>query len=84
MYVAQNASEAAAHRLISKVQETCHKILAFPEGQPARPLIASCLRVTFYGAYAIYFTYTEETVTIVRVLHGARDITRITAEGGFN
>lgn len=53
MYVAQNASEAAAHRLISKVQETCHKILAFPEGQPARPLIASCLRVTFYGAYAI-------------------------------
>ncbi|MFC4201060.1 hypothetical protein [Candidimonas humi] len=38
--MAQDASEAVAFRLISKVQETCRKILAFPEGQPARPQIA--------------------------------------------
>ncbi|MBV6304430.1 type II toxin-antitoxin system RelE/ParE family toxin [Candidimonas humi] len=40
LYIAQDASEAVAFRLISKVQETCRKILAFPEGQPARPQIA--------------------------------------------
>jgi len=84
LYIAEDSSEAAADRLVSKVQQTCHKVLAFPEGQPARPWIAPHLRVTFHGAYAIYYTYTEEAVTVIRVLHGARDIAQITAQGGFS
>ncbi|NYT77097.1 type II toxin-antitoxin system RelE/ParE family toxin [Alcaligenaceae bacterium] len=83
-YIAEEASEKTAQHFISKLQETCRKVLSFPEGQPARPLIASNLRVTFHGAYAIYYTYTEDTVYSVRVLHGARDISRIMAKGGFS
>ncbi|MFT0532380.1 type II toxin-antitoxin system RelE/ParE family toxin [Castellaniella hirudinis] len=83
-YVAEDSSEATANRLIAKLQATCEKILPFPESQPARPLIAPGIRVTFHGAYAIYYTHTSEAVTIIRVLHGARDIWRLVADGGFH
>ncbi|WP_369691512.1 type II toxin-antitoxin system RelE/ParE family toxin [Castellaniella caeni] len=83
-YVAEDTSEATANRLIATLHATCEKMLPFPESQPARSLIAPGLRVTFHGSYAIYFTHTHEAVTIVRVLHGARDVQQIAAGGGFH
>ncbi|NYT60815.1 type II toxin-antitoxin system RelE/ParE family toxin [Alcaligenaceae bacterium] len=83
-YIAEDASEKTAEHFISKLQETCRKVLSFPEGQPARPLVSPNLRVTFHGAYAIYYTYTDDTVYVIRILHGARDIARIMSKGGFN
>ncbi|WP_372704036.1 type II toxin-antitoxin system RelE/ParE family toxin [Castellaniella sp.] len=83
-YVAEDSSEATANRLIATLYTTCEKILPFPESQPARPLIAPGLRVTFHGSYAIYYTHSPAAVTIIRVLHGARDIGRVIADGGFH
>ncbi|WP_412034140.1 type II toxin-antitoxin system RelE/ParE family toxin [Pollutimonas sp. M17] len=81
--MAEDASVKAAEQFILALQETCHKTLSFPEGQPARPLISPNLRVTFHGTYAIYYTHTNDAVYIIRILHGARDIARILAKGGF-
>jgi toxin ParE1/3/4 len=38
-------------------------------------------RVPRFGNYLIFYRVTDETVTIVRVLHGARDIERILQAG---
>jgi len=50
---------------------------------PARPQLAAELRVTFHYPYAIYYRPSEEAVTIIRVLHGARDIAALAAQGGL-
>jgi toxin ParE1/3/4 len=41
------------------------------------------LRVTFHGAYAIYYRPMPDAVVIIRVLHGARDAAAIAMRGGF-
>jgi toxin ParE1/3/4 len=45
--------------------------------------MAPGLRVTFHRTYAIYYRPDPEEVVIVRVLHGARDVTAIADRGGF-
>jgi toxin ParE1/3/4 len=41
------------------------------------------LRVTFHGAYAIYYKPQSDELVIVRVLHGSRDIVAIAESGGL-
>lgn len=41
------------------------------------------LRVTFEGRYAIYYTHDEVALTVVRVLHGARDLAALVNGGTF-
>ena len=55
----------------------------FPLAAAARDFIAPGLRVTFHGAYAIYYQAREQEIVIVRVLHGARDLAAIMERGGF-
>ncbi len=55
----------------------------FPHAAPARDLLAPGLRVTFHGAYAVYFRPLPDAMVIVRVLHGARDASAIAERGGF-
>jgi toxin ParE1/3/4 len=51
---------------------------------PERRHLAPGLRVVFHGAYTIYYFPDEDFVTIVRVLHGARDVEAIADQGGFD
>lgn len=55
----------------------------FPLAAPAREWLAPGLRVTFHGAYAIYYQPRADEIVIIRVLHGARDTTAIAGHGGF-
>jgi len=41
------------------------------------------LRVIFEGNYAIYYLATDAEVSLVPVLHGARDAAAIAERGGF-
>ena len=45
--------------------------------------LAMGLRVTFEGRYAIYYTHDEVALTVVRVLHGARDLAALVDRGTF-
>lgn len=82
-YLAVEASESIATRFLSKLHATCERLLPFPLAHPKRPQLAPGLRVVFHGAYAIYYCPDDEVVTIVRVLHGARDLAAIADQGGF-
>jgi toxin ParE1/3/4 len=55
----------------------------FPLACPAGEQFAPGLRVTFHGAYAIYYRPLSDAVVIVRVLHGAREAAAIAMRGGF-
>ncbi len=55
----------------------------FPLSGPPRDQLALGLRVTFHGAYAIYYTPRLDALVIVRVLHGARDAAALAERGGF-
>ena len=48
-----------------------------------RDYLSAGMRVIFHGAYAIYYLPSEVDVTVLRVLHGARDVVSIADEGGF-
>jgi len=56
----------------------------FPLSAPLREQFAPWLRVTFQGAYAIYYRPLSDAVVIIRVLHGARDVVALAERGGFS
>jgi len=82
-YIAEEASETTATRFLGKLHATCERLLAFPLAHPERPQLAPGLRVVFHGTYAIYYRADDNAVTIVRVLHGARDLAAVAGQGGF-
>jgi toxin ParE1/3/4 len=48
---------------------------------PSRDQLAPGLRAAFNGAYVVYYLPDETTLTIVRVLHGARDVAALAERG---
>jgi toxin ParE1/3/4 len=82
-YIATEASEAIATRLIKKIEEEAKIFCHFPLSGPARDQIGKGMRIGFSGNYAIYYVATESELIIVRVLHGARDAMAISSSGGF-
>jgi toxin ParE1/3/4 len=56
----------------------------FPLAAPAREQLAPGLRVTFHGAYAIYYRALPDAVVVIRVLHGARDVAALAERGAFS
>ena len=73
-YVALEASEAIATRLLGQDRARMCARLEFPlSGSPREPF-APGLRAIFEGNYAIYYVISPDTeLVVVRVLHGARD-----------
>jgi len=82
-YLAEQASETVATRFLDKLYATCERVLLFPLAHPERPLLTPGLRVAFHAPYAIYYQSDDKTVTLVRVLHGARDLAAISGQSGF-
>ena len=74
-YIAQD-SYAAAIRVAKALQEIGEKLGAFSTGRPGRTAGTyekSVPRLPYVIVYAIRGTDTGETLTILRVIHSARD-----------
>lgn len=67
----------AADRVIDAIHDRAKLLSDFPELGPERPDIAPDLRVLVEGSYLILYRFTETSVEIVRVVHGARDMTAL-------
>ena len=72
-YIAQD-NPAAAARFVARLRETCMALEANPDMGRARPELLPDLRGFPVGQYVVYYRREDETVEIVRVIHGARDI----------
>lgn len=66
---------AAADRMLLELYDRCLILERYPDAGPARPDIASGCRHLTAGTYLILYRYEEGSVTLVRALHGRRQIT---------
>lgn len=71
-YIARD-DEIAADRMVERIRTAVRRLGNWPESAPARFEIAPGLRGLSIGAYIAYHHVAPGVVTIVRVLHAARD-----------
>jgi toxin ParE1/3/4 len=72
-----------ANGFIEAIETAFEPVRHFPLVGVAREQLAPGLRVTFHGAYAIYYRPLPDEIVIIRVLHGARDVAALVEHGGF-
>jgi toxin ParE1/3/4 len=74
---------AAADALLDDFDNSCLLLATQPKMGRAREELANELRSFPVGRYVFFYRPLADGVEIVRVLHGARDVTAIADEGGF-
>ncbi len=74
-YIAQHAPRVAVS-YVKRIGERCEKLVTFPF---AAPIVAEFgddhLRETYHGNYRIIYEVENDLVTILRIFHGARQLT---------
>jgi toxin ParE1/3/4 len=59
---------------VRELRAQCLRITLNPSGYRLRPELGDGIRSCAHGHYVIFFEASAETVLVVRVLHGARDL----------
>lgn len=72
-YIAQDNSDAAL-QFVLNLRQQCQRIASHPLAYRTRPELGDGIRVAPVGRYLVFFKLSENDVTIVRILHGAREI----------
>ena len=70
-------STRAADRILDKIAFRIQQLASFPGSGPRRPEIATDARSLTIGNYIVLYRFDSERVEILRVVHGARDITTL-------
>ena len=65
---------ARAVTYVRELRERVNRIGEFPHAGPPRPQWGEGIRIAVHGKYLIIYRVRDETVQILRVLHGARDL----------
>ena len=63
----------AADRQLDRIDAACEMLAENPQGGPRREDLARGLRFYPVRNHLIFYTAGEDGITLVRVLHGARD-----------
>lgn len=72
-YIAEGSPKAAT-AFVQQIEAKFVPLLEFPGMGSRRDQIVAGLRAVPYKNHVIYYTADEVAVTIVRVVHGARDV----------
>src|SRR5262245_55618353 len=75
-YVAEGSPEAA-DRLLDRLDHACSRLAEFPLMGRERPELAPALRSFVVGNYLIFYRPQADGIEVIRVLHGSRDLRRI-------
>jgi len=75
-YIAADSPKRAVS-FVRELREQCQRIAQNPLGYRLRPELAEGLRSCAYGHYVIFFAASPEELAIVRILHGARDLSAV-------
>ncbi len=71
-YIAKD-DPLAADRQLDRIDAACEMLAENPRGGPRREDLARDLRFYPVGNYLIFYAAADDGITVVRVLHGARD-----------
>lgn len=67
-----------AESFVRDMLASCRELPSMPDAFPVYPRAGNeTLRRRVFGQYLIFYIVSEDAVTIVRILHGARDAARI-------
>jgi len=79
-YISQD-NPPAAYRWLQSLNAELDTLLRFPGlGRPREELRPN-LRSLPFGNYMIYYAPTDDGITLIRVVHGARDIDQLLEDG---
>ena len=59
---------------IQELRQQCQRIALNPPGYRMRPELGEGIQSCPHGHYVIFFEASADAVTVVRILHGARDL----------
>jgi toxin ParE1/3/4 len=76
LHIAKQSPDIA-DRVIDRIEQRCRILRDYPEAGPARPDIDPTARVLVIESWLIIYRILERTVEIVRVVDGARDLSRV-------
>jgi plasmid stabilization system protein ParE len=62
---------------VEELRRRCDGLLDFPESHPLRPEFGRDVRAAVHGKYLILYAARRDVLQILRVIHGARDLSRI-------
>ncbi len=79
--IARGRDPATADRFAAAILDGCRKHAQFPETGQSREDLVAGLRSFPVSPYVVFFRRAEETIEVLRVLHGRRDIRRIMLDG---
>ena len=65
---------ARALSYVRELRARCARIGEFPHAGPPRPQWGEGIRIAVHGKYLIVYRVGEDTVQVLRVVHGARDL----------
>ena len=77
-YLAEAAGDQVAEKYVDEFDEVYRRLERFPDSGSPRTKLGASVRLAVAWPYAILYQYdvTEDTVTILRIVHGRREITR--------
>jgi toxin ParE1/3/4 len=68
---------AAADRMVDAVLEGSRRHVRFPGMGQSRDDLRPGLRCFVVSPYVVFYRSVEDTIEVLRILHGARDISRL-------
>jgi toxin ParE1/3/4 len=68
---------SAADRLLDSISDRILQLAEFPNLGRSRADILPDMRSLTIGNYLILYRFAENTVTVVRIVHGARDLSAL-------
>ncbi|MBZ9705197.1 type II toxin-antitoxin system RelE/ParE family toxin [Mesorhizobium sp. ESP7-2] len=74
--IAEGSPRAADH-FLDAIAERIQQLAAFPESGPRRPDIGVDARALTIGNYLILYRPSGGQIEIVRIVHGARDVSTL-------
>ena len=72
-YIGQD-NPASAYSFVLEIRNQCRKIASAPMTYKCRPEFGESIRSCAFGRYVIFYMAEDEGVLIIRILHGAMDI----------
>ncbi len=86
VYLTEHGSEATGFRFVERAEETFEDLLEHPHKGRARPWRSDDLEglrsypIRGFKNWLVFYAVQEAGITIVRVLHGARDLDALLEE----
>lgn len=73
-YLASEADEAIADRVVDEIRYACERIVEFPHSGRTKEMLRPDLRSFIVRNYVFFYYVHSDGIEIIRILHGARDI----------